>query len=244
VGAGAPAPAAEAEMRMEEKAMDADVVYRAEEVVAAVENVGASVEFAVPGNVSVPGDGTRKRVPVASWSIDKVKANYVAVPELSPYAFLSAKLKNEKDFPLLPGEMQSFLTDRYVGKASLAMVAAGSEFEVAFGVDERVKVKREIVEQESGKKGIFSGKEVVHRHWKTTVENLRKEGIEIEVRDRIPVSENEKIVVKVLDGSTAPTESKERGLRFHRLKLGAGGKQLIELVYEVSFPPEERPWGL
>jgi len=237
-----------------ESAMDADdgamapmaeeELYEAEQQVAQVDDGGASVEFGVPGTVRVPGDRTRKRVTIASWRNTGAKLRYVVVPELSPSAFLSAELTHNQTFPLLPGELQAFLEDAYVGKGSLRAVAAGETYEVAFGADERIKVERNLLAKDEGNKGLFSGKAKLAWSWQTTVESFQKRGVTVIVRGREPVSDYDKVVVTRGKDTTAPTREPGRGVLEWELTLAPGAKQVLRHDYEITFPPDERPWGL
>lgn len=243
---GAAAPMAKSAPR-EEGIYDemADAPQLAMEVAEAViETGGPAVRFGVPGVVHVPGDGTRKRVTIAQWTLDKATLERVAAPALSEHVFLTAKARNDKDFPLLPGELQAFYGDRYVGASALERVAPGEDFAVPFGVDDKVKVTRKVVSREEGKKNLFSGKDALAVTWKTTVESFHKSAVDVIIADRIPVSELEKVEVKVGSSTPAPTEKKDRGIWTWSVSVKPGQKVDLPLELVIAFPPDQRPWNL
>lgn len=243
------APSAAAPMS---KAMEMDMdmeeapepVFASEIATAQVETGGPAVRFGVPGSARVPGDGTRKRIVVASWVLGGATFERIAVPTITDLVYTTARVKNDREFPLLPGELQAFWGDRFVGSTHIAQVAPGEEMRVPFGVDDQVKVVRKLVMKEEGKKGIFSGKEAMTYHWRTTVENLKKEVVEVQLRDRLPVSELDKIDVKVQDGTTPATEKKDRGLWTWKLQIAPGKNADVDLKLAIAWPPDQRPWNL
>jgi hypothetical protein len=62
--------------------------------------------------------------------------------------------------------------------------------------------------------------------------------VTVKLLDLVPVSRDEKIAVKVLEGSTAATrEDPERpGVRIWELALAAHEEKVVELRYEVRYP--------
>ena len=228
---GAPAP-------------EEEVYYEAEEQVAVAATAGTTVEFVIPGKVSVPGDGTRKRVTIATWTAKDAEIAYLATPATSAYVFQSATIKNDRDWPLLPGELQAFMTDRYVGRSSIAKVAPGAELRLPFGVEERLAVKRELVSKGSGPKGAFGNKTSIQWEYSFELESFLDRAVTVELRDRTPVSEYTKYVVKLDEDSTPHDEEKDRGILIWKVELASKARAAVKLKYTVAFPADEWPWGL
>jgi uncharacterized protein (TIGR02231 family) len=244
MGGPPPAAAPMAMMKAEDVEMAGAPVYEADVATAQVETGGPAVRFAIPGAAHVPGDGTRKRIVVATWNLSGAVFERVAVPALTELVYTTAKVKNDKEFPLLAGELQAFWGDRFVGTSLLDEVSPGEEMRIPFGVDDGVKVTRKLLLKEEGKKGLFSGKDAMTYKWQTTVESLKKEPVEVVVQDRVPVSELDKIDVKVQGATTPPTEKKERGLWVWKLQVAPGKKATVDLELLIAYPPDQRPWNL
>ncbi len=224
--------------------MDEEVYYEAEEQVAQATTAGTTVEFVIPGKATVPGDGTRKRVTIATWTAKDAKLEYLATPATSAYVFQSATIVNDRDWPLLAGELQAFMTDRYVGRSSIGKVVPGAELRLPFGVEERLAVKRELVSKGSGPKGAFGNKTSIQWEYRFEVESFLDRAVTVELRDRIPVSEYTKYIVKMDDDSTPHDEEKQRGILVWKVELEPKKKAEVKLKYTVAFPADEWPWGL
>lgn len=228
---GAPAP-------------EEEVYYEAEEQVAQATTAGTTVEFVIPGKATVPGDGTRKRVTIATWTAKDAKIEYLATPATSAYVFQSATIENDRDWPLLAGELQAFMTDRYVGRSSIAKVAPGAELRLPFGTEERLAVKRELVSKGSGPKGAFGNKTSIQWEYRFELESFLDRDVTVELRDRLPVSEYTKYVVKLDEDSTTHDEEKDRGILVWKVDVKSKSKAEVKLKYTVAFPADEWPWGL
>ena len=248
----APASAKSAEAPMEAEydgwsgadLAEEEVYYEAEELQAEATTAGTTVEFVIPGKASIPGDGTRKRVTIANWTAQDAVIAYLATPTTSAYVFQSVTIKNDRAWPLLPGELQAFMTDRYVGRSSIAKVAPGAELALPFGVEERLAVKRELVSKGSGPKGAFGNKTSIQWEYRFELESFLDRAVTVELRDRIPVSEYSKYVVKLDDDNTAHDEQKDRSILVWKVELAGKAKAEVILKYTVAFPADEWPWGL
>ncbi len=218
-------------------------VYEAEQLVAAARAEGATVEFAIPGRVAIPGDGTRKRVTVAAWTVDGVEVTYLATPATSAHTFQWATFAHQQEWPLLAGELQAFLGQRYVGKSSIRRTAPGDEVKLPFGVEERIVVERELASKGAGPKGLFGNKSTIAWTWTIAVKSLMDREVTVEVRDAIPVSEYSKYEVEVQD-DTSEHRIEGRGIVVFEPALAPEASTELKLHYVVGFPTDERPWNL
>jgi uncharacterized protein (TIGR02231 family) len=128
--------------------------------------------------------------------------------------------------------------DQFAGRAPLPFTPAGGELVLAFGADDRVEVERRVLERRREGAGVISKEDVIRYRTRITVKNRYATPLAVKLLDLVPVSRDEKIQVKVLEGTTAPTrEDPDRpGVRVHELALGAREEKTIELRYEVRFP--------
>jgi hypothetical protein len=78
------------------------------------------------------------------------------------------------------------------------------------------------------------------------VKNRYATPVAVKLLDLVPVSRDEKIQVKLLDGSTAATrEDPERpGVKIWDLSLGAREEKVVEVRYEVRYPRDFPVAGL
>jgi uncharacterized protein (TIGR02231 family) len=203
-----------------------------------------SVSFAVHRAADVPSDGSFHRVAIAETS-HPASLLLVAVPRLQPAAFIEAEIAYEGKQPLLSGEASLFRDDQFIGKARLQSVAAGDKFKFGFGQDDQVKVKRELMEQKTGEGGLFT-KGRRNYHWVTTIKNFHPGERTVEVREQLPRSRQNDILVKALELSPKPLpeDAGKPGLQVWQLKLKPKEERKVVFKYEVKYPEDKRVTGL
>jgi uncharacterized protein (TIGR02231 family) len=245
----APAPVARAKkaksMRMlsddndmgEAKAEEAP----AEFAVAQISDEQSSVSFHVPRPLDIPSDGSRHGTIVAVEQLP-VSIEYLAVPKLSPAVFLKSELVNRAPYPLLPGKVNTFIGNSFTGSSQLKKVAAGEKFELFFGSDDQVSVKREELKQHK-EAGLF-GKNRVSYRYRIEMNNFRKEPLTLTLRDQLPVAGDEEIKVSLEEPSIKPAEIKNDGTVIWKLPLTAGEKKELTFGILVEYPKEKEITGL
>ena len=213
------------------------------EVVADVESTshGATVEFALPHSLSVPGDGQSHRVAIAVREFP-TKFDYLAIPRRVEIAYLRAKATNDSELALLAGEVSIFRDGVFVGKAGLKNTAPGGELELFLGPDEQVRAKREMTARETDKNFIGNLKRV-HFAYEIEVSNLKTQNVVLEVRDQIPVSRSENIKIK-LRGATPEATQSDLGVLEWRIHLNAGEKKTLRFDYGVESARDTTVVGL
>jgi uncharacterized protein (TIGR02231 family) len=197
-----------------------------------------SATFTAPRRESVDGAGRARKVFLARLSLP-AEVSRTAAPRLDPVAYLTAKAVNEAGAPLLPGDASVFLGEEFVGRAALPATPPGGELKLAFGADERIKVERKVVERRHETSGLLSKDDVYRYRVRVSVKNLTSAAAPVRLLDLVPVSRDEEIQVKVLDGSTPPTEAEDPmkpGVRAWVLPLQPKEEKVVELRYEVRFP--------
>lgn len=167
-----------------------------------------------------------------------IEANYKyhTVPKLNNQVFLMAFVKNWQNLNLISGEANIYFEDNYIGKANITSNYVKDEFPISLGVDERIVVKRIKIEDKTAQKSFNSNK------WETesyeiSIRNNTKENIELEVLDQIPLSENQKIIVKTLNIGDGDFDTKTGSILWNR-KINSGASEKINFSYEVKYPKE------
>lgn len=192
-----------------------------------------SVQFQVAQPVDVPADGTRAVSVIATETVP-VSAEYVAVPKLSPRAYLKSTVTNRTPYPLLAGEVSIFNDAVFVGKSHLKTVASGEEFDLYFGSDDQVKVKREMARVKK-KGGIISGSSVTY-HVGIELENFKSRPVTVSVKDQQPLSGNAEIKVSLEDASPKPSETKEDGTLVWKVEMAPGEKKKLSYDLVIEYP--------
>jgi uncharacterized protein (TIGR02231 family) len=213
----------------------------AEFSVARISNERSSVSFHVPRTLDISSDGNRHGTIIAVEQLP-VSIEYLAVPKLSPAAFLKSEIVNQAVYPLLPGKVNTFIGTGFTGSSQLKKVAAGEKFELFFGVDDQVSVKREELKQHK-EAGLF-GKNRVSYRYRIEINNFRKEPLTLSLRDQLPVAGAEEVKVSLEEPSIKPAEVKSDGTVVWKLPLAAGEKKELTFGILVEYPKEKEITGL
>lgn len=215
---------------------------REEAVIAKTEVIsgdGASVLFTPEGSSDIPGDGSNTKLLVMEGEFGS-KFRYLTIPKLSEHVYLSAEIRNNTEYPLLPAPLNIFLDNNYVGRSMVKeLVTPEEEFELSLGVDEAIKVKRKLKKKFGDEKGLFTKSKTEEFAYQIDINNQRANEEWVTVRDQIPVSENDDIKVKL--NSISPQEHIEKkdeelpqGTLEWKVKLAPRTKEKIEFAFTVS----------
>jgi uncharacterized protein (TIGR02231 family) len=186
----------------------------------------------------VPGDGQTKRVEL--WR-ERLPAtvSYRVKSSLLKDAFLEAAIRVPDKLPLLAGAIRIFAGDSRLGEARVPEVPPGANLILPFGVDKRVQVERKVVDVSSKRKG--SKRQIITHAYRTTITNLTGKPIVVALEDRQPISEDENIVVSVVDAQTTPgaIKSKTRaGVWIWKLDLPSDEPSEVDFAFTVQHPSE------
>ena len=220
--------------------------YELEAPAARVAQGMLATTFESPRRETVEGGGKARKAFLAAFPLEAQVQRRTA-PRIEPRAFLTATAKNTTGFLLLPGEVSVFLGEEYLGRTHLPQVAAGDEVKLAFGADPRIKVERRLIERKRESAGLFGGADVVRYRYRTEVTNLYPERRAVTLLEQLPVSRDQRIEVKVLDGTTKTSVQEDPnrpGVSTYELTLEPRAKKVVELVYEVHTPRGEMVVGL
>jgi uncharacterized protein (TIGR02231 family) len=204
---------------------------------ATIEEGLLSASFRTPRRETVDGSGQARKVGLARFPLKSAVVR-TAAPRVEAAAFLTAKAVNETGIPLLPGSVGVHLGDEFVGRTALPATPPGGELELAFGADDRVEIDRKVLDRRHESAGLLTKDEVVRYRVRIAAKNRYAAPVALKLLDLVPVSRDEKIEVKLLDGTTPATrEDPERpGVRAWELALGAREEKVVELRYEVRYP--------
>lgn len=210
---------------------------------------GASVLFTPQGRSDIPGDGSNAKLLVMEGEFGS-KFKYISIPKLSNFVYLSSEIKNNTEFPLIPGPISIFLDNSYIGKSLIKeLVTPDEEFELSLGVDEAIKVKHQLKKKFGDEKGLFNKSKVQQYSYQIDLNNQRDTEEFVIVRDQIPVSEDDDIKVRL--DSIIPSENTEKkeeelpgGTLEWKVKLPARSKGQIEFSFTVSYGKDVDVQGL
>jgi len=202
---------------------------------AGIERRDVAVTFELPGKLDIPSDAQPHKHRVASRELEG-KTEYRTIPGLSPSVFLVSKVPLSGDIPLLPGRVQHFVGPDLVGSSWMADHAVGEEFPLSFGPDDRLKAERRSIWRKVEQKG--KDDETDYK-FLITLENHLGRDTTIELKDRIPVSGDERITVILDEKDTTPgftRDPNEPGILTWGLAASKSAKKEIVLHYRIRAP--------
>ncbi|RII29048.1 MAG: hypothetical protein CXR31_04040 [Geobacter sp.] len=207
----------------------------AEQATAGIVDSGLQVSFALQRPVTIPSDGVAHRFSLDHQRIT-ARFSYLAVPKLRESAFLHATLTNSLPYPLLPGSASLFIGPEFVGSGRVPHVPMGEEVRLGFGEDRQIVVKHEQLKREKSAPGLFDKTLRLRLSYRTTVQNLKHVPVDLELRDQLPVSQNNQVEVKDVEISPPPAKRDEQGLLTWQLTLQPREKKEILLSFTVEYP--------
>lgn len=187
------------------------------------------------GPSTVPSDGRPVVVPLFRFEVQAERAR-VVYPELEPTVFEKVTAQNKAKVPILAGPVSLLKEHGPVGYTKTLFIAPGERFELSFGPDDEIRLRRTTHEEsETTRSDRF-------RHLTTTVDhfvsNLGATEKVVSVTERVPVSELDEVRVKVdakkTSGSVQPDS---HGFLEWRLVLPPHGHGRISLVWTLSTAP-------
>lgn len=213
----------------------------ADYLVAEASSEQTSISFHIPRVVDIPSDNSQHGTVVAMEQLP-VNLEFLAIPKLSPFVFLRSEIVNRATYPLLPGRVNIFTGTTFTGSSYLKKVAAGEKFDLFFGTDDQVTVKREELKQHR-EAGLF-GKNRMSYRYRIEVANYRGEGQTVTVRDQLPLAGDAEIKVTLDEPSLKPDEIKDDGRLTWKLPLKAGEKRELTFGIIVEYPKDREITGL
>lgn len=205
-------------------------------------------EYTVTGPATVKPDGTQAKLQIAQLENDA--ALFVKIlPQVSTDGFMVAKFTLKGDAPILPGTLSLFRDGAFIGQDRVAaIIRPGEEGEMSFGVDDAVKVKREMLKDESAQTGLIAMSKVIERNFVTEIQSYHKQDIQIEVMEMVPASKDETILVEILKDKTTQGYEADyknvKGATRWTSVLKPQQKAAVNLGWKVSWPKDKNLSGL
>lgn len=210
-------------------------------VSAAVEPGTTGQAFKIAAPASILSDGSTQRVPISTAGMT-AGFEYLTTPKLQANAFLVARAANSSGFPLLTGSMSVFLDGTFVATSALRTVMPGESFDLALGVDEAIAVKHQRLRRFVENTGFSGSGQRITYEFLITIKNNKKTPERLRVADQIPLSDNDKIVVKQLAPDAREIKPTAEGLLKWTLDLQPGEKRELSVKFSIDHPRDVPPF--
>jgi len=147
-------------------------------------------------------------------------------------AYLKAKFKSNKQYPRAPAFI--YLDDNQIGTRVLPNIKKGSQTNIYFGENQNIKIKKTLLKR-FNESEFFGNNQINTQIWKYKITNMAKSVQNINLIERLPISQNEKIKVEPLF-DTKKAKIDKRGKVVWSFDLKQNETKIIKFGYKTKKP--------
>lgn len=196
------------------------------------QNILATV-FDINLKYNILSDGVARHVRIQQDTLH-AKFSYSAAPKLSTDVFLQADITGWEEYNLLPGEVNIFLENSFVGKSYIDPSITKDTLSVSFGRDKRINIRRTRVKNFTRNQFLGSS-QIQSFGYAISTRNTKSGPVTVKIEDQIPVSTQKDIVVELLQSSGAELNPLTGTLAW-RLTLNPAEEKTVTFEYTVKYP--------
>lgn len=203
-----------------------------------------NAEYQVPGTLTLASGSDTRRVTLENQTLD-AKLQLSSVPRLDPRAILTTEATYSGQAPLIPGSIALYRDGNFIGNSQLAELKTGELIKLAFGEDDRVKIRFQPTPEKTTQPGLLSSRKRLDYSYQVTIQNEHADTRSIKLYDMIPVANNSDISV-TLTGDTPSSKDvdNKKGVNTWVRELAAGAKVELNYGYSISYPQDQSLSGL
>ncbi len=194
-----------------------------------------AVEFVPDIKYSIPSDRKPHTVMLHEYELP-ARYEYYCVPKLDRDAFLVAYLSDWGEFNLLPGKVNIYFENSFVGNTSINPYVSKDTLAVSLGRDKNIVVTRDMLKDFTEDKFLSSDVERIFSY-EISIRNNKAEKVQILVEDQLPISQNEDIEVKLIDKSGAAYDKDTGKIRWI-LEIDPSQVVKKKFVFSVRYPKD------
>lgn len=194
-----------------------------------VDDGGEPLNYVGKDRVSLPSNGRPFRVEIGRTNVE-AEVSRVLMATRSPAAHIRATATLVGSGPLLAGPVRLARGSSMVGRAKIDFVGKGEPFELGFGPDDGIRVRR--MEAEDRDTQALTGAQRVKRKVSLFLSNLSGNTRNLLVHERVPVSEIDEVEIQVLDPGPFKLDAKDGFLRA-TVDVAARATKMMSFSYEV-----------
>ncbi len=199
---------------------------------------GLAVTYTFSDPVNIASDADAVRIPFDTLSLPATLSAR-AVPYLDNRAYLVATVTNTSAEPLLPAyDSLRFYQDSFVGSTEFPEIASGAQADLGFGPIAGLQLKRTILNRAESDRGLISRSNEQTEDIRITVENLTDQAWSMDLRDRVPFSEQEDLRITYSATPKPDTDALDdrRGILQWTFPLSAGGTKTLNTSTKITWP--------
>jgi uncharacterized protein (TIGR02231 family) len=148
------------------------------------------------------------------------------------------QFENTSSEILLPGQAILYVDGQLIGETMLATLPPNAEADIFFGPIDGLRLTRTVLDRNEGDRGIITRSNEEQETVRIDIENLTDRAWDVSVRDAVPFSEQEDLVI-TWDARPQPditAVDDRRGILEWQLALPSGASQTITLETNLRWP--------
>ncbi len=195
-----------------------------------IDDGGEIINLRSASPADIPSDGRPYHVEIYTFDTP-TEGSLVCMPELTQAVIFKSLQVNISKYPLLAGPVNLIRNSGKVGSTVISYIAPGEAFDLGWGPDPELRVKRWQVDSEVDSKALSTWEEIR----KTThirLSNIGNETKIIVLKERIPVSEIDAVEIRYdRAGATEKVQPDENGFLEWQVKIEPFGRAHYEFAY-------------
>ncbi|MEL7091682.1 MAG: DUF4139 domain-containing protein [Pseudomonadota bacterium] len=206
----------------------------------AVDLSGVGVRYVLPGRVTVRADEDVLLVALDTLILDGTLTAR-AVPLRDDTAYREVALTNTTGEILLPGQAQLYVGAQNIGATVLDLLPPNANTEIFFGAIEGLRLTRTVLDRNEGDRGLISRSNEQRERIRLEVENLTNRAWPVELREAVPFSEQEDLVIN-WTATPAPDVDgidDRRGILGWDLNVAAGETARVTVDTVITWPEDK-----
>ncbi|MEL6565511.1 MAG: DUF4139 domain-containing protein [Pseudomonadota bacterium] len=198
---------------------------------------GIGVSYALPGTVSIPTSRDALQIALDTLDFDAALSAR-AVPRLNDTAFRQVAFTNTSPEILLPGQATLYVDGQLVGVTQMGVLPPNADADMFFGPIEGLRLTRTVLDRNEGDRGIITRSNEEREDIRLEVENLTARAWDVELRESVPFSEQEDLVIDWRATPAPDVEGVEdrRGIIAWDLTLEPGQTARIAIETRITWP--------
>ncbi|KAL4928889.1 uncharacterized protein BDV17DRAFT_263046 [Aspergillus undulatus] len=163
------------------------------------QDYGMTTTYELPGRRTLAPSFVSRRHALAELDLKSVTLTYVIVPKYREAAFLRVRIKNTSSLTLHPGQVGITVDGSFIGSASIETCGPNVFFNISLGIDPGIEVKyaKPIVKPLASAK-FFNKEDGAKFRRSCWVKNKKPVAVDLVVHDQVPVSDDERLGVRLL----------------------------------------------
>jgi hypothetical protein len=203
------------------------------------QDYGLTTTYDIHGQRTLQPSSRKRHHVIAELDLTSITLAHILIPKLRPAAFLRARIKNTSPVTLLRGKAGLTLDGTFLGTTSLPACSPDHTFALSLGVDPSILINYAKPCVRRATSGFFAKEDCAIFTRVCFIKNTKTTPVSVLVLDQIPVSEDERLRVNILEPKGLEKEGdrvKMEGTKGNWGKgfviMGKGGEVKWELTLE------------